>query len=514
MLRSYIILCMALLFFPGKGRAQESAATFQRKAAFAGTFYPAEKADLESRLKELFSSAGRAVPAGEIESRDANVQTIIVPHAGYDYSGKVAAAAYQNISKSASYKNIFIITTTHRQQFNGISVCQAGSYSTPLGKVQVNRQIAATLINQSPNILYRPEAHEREQGIEVQLPFIQYHFNSLAPVIPIVMGSSSLESARDLAAALLPWFTTENLFIISADFSRYPSYANAMRIDQITADAVMTGNPERFYNALQELSKQEVKGLSTPSGDWSSIMTLLYMAHREQNLIFKSLLYRNSGDSPLGDRQRVVGYWAIAGHQKAYQEKPTTLTQEEKTALLEISRATLESFIRDETIPEFQLESLTFTLKQPATALVSLYMGDRLRGRIEYLTPAIPLSAMVQEMTIASATLDNRFVPVEATELAYITVEISVLSTLQKVITLDEIDPDKHGIYLVKNEHTGLYLPGKAQMEHWSTEELLGHCSREKAGLGWEEWKDADIYIFEAISFSETDLNPSLSPAL
>jgi uncharacterized protein (TIGR00296 family) len=141
-------------------------------------------------------------------------------------------------------------------------------------------------------------------------------------------------------------------------------------------------------------------------------------------------------------------------------------------------------------------------------------MGDRLRGRIEYLTPAIPLSAMVQEMTIASATLDTRFAPVEATELEYIIVEISVLTTMKKVASLDEIDPLLHGIYLVKNDRSGLYLPGRAQQERWSIEELLGHCAREKAGLGWEEWKDADLYIFEAIRFSERDLNPSLAPAL
>jgi hypothetical protein len=503
MLRPLLIISAVLLFLPGIVTAQEPDAGLQREAAFAGTFYPSEKAALASQLQKLFRDAERALPPGETESLNEKVQTIIVPHAGYDYSGVVAAAGYLKIPKDASYKNIFIITTSHRQQFDGISVCQAGSYNTPLGKVQVNRQLAGTLIKQHPNILYRPEAHEREQGIEVQLPFIQYHFSSIPPVIPIVMGSSSLEDARDLATALLPWFTPENLFIISADFSRYPRYSDAKRIDQITADAVISGNPERFYNTLREASKQEVNGLSTPSGDWSSIMTLLYMSHRVEDLIFKSLLYRNSGDSPLGDRQRVVGYWAMAGHLKTHAETPFSLTKEEKTILLGISRATLESFIRTETIPELPYAYLTSALKQPATALVSLHLGDRLRGRIEYLTPEIPLSAMVQEMTVASATLDTRFAPVEATELSYITVEISVLSAMEKVTSVDEIDPLVHGIYLVKNDHSGLYLPGKAQEEHWSIEELLGHCAREKAGLGWEEWKDADLYIFEAISFSE-----------
>jgi len=514
MARPLLILYIALLIFPGKGIAQEAGAVLQRKAAFAGTFYPEQKAALESRLKDLFNDAARTSSHGTPEGQDIQVRSIIVPHAGYDYSGTVAAAGFLNIPKNASYKNIFIITTSHRQQFNGISVCQAGSYSTPLGKVQVNRKIAATLIKEHSSILYRPEAHEREQGIEVQLPFIQYHFNSAAPVIPIVMGSSSLESARDLATALLPWFTPENLFVISADFSRYPAYADAKRIDQTTADALISGNPERFYSTLRELSQQEGKSLSTPSGDWSSLMTLLYMSNNSMDLNFKPLLYRNSGDSPLGDRRRVVGYWAIAAYQKALEEKSITLNEEEKSLLLSISRSTLESYIHNESIPELPKANLTAALKQPASALVSLQLGNRLRGRIEYITPAIPLSAMVQEMTIASATLDQRFAPVEATELEYITIEISVLSALQKISSMDEIDTQKHGIYLVKDEYRGLYLPGKAQEENWSTEELLSHCSKEKAGLGWEDWKTADLYIFEAISFSEIDLNPSPSPAL
>lgn len=514
MFKRLVIIYTALLIFPVVAPAQKPDTGLQRKSAFAGTFYPSEKAALTSKLQKLFRDAERAVPHLKAEGLNDKVQTIIVPHAGYDYSGTVAAAGYLNIPASASYKNIFIITSSHRQQFEGISIDQAGSYSTPLGEVHINRQIAATLIKQHPSILYRPAAHEREQGIEVQLPFIQYHFSLTPPVIPIVMGSSSLESARDLATVLLPWFTGENLFIISADFSRYPSYSDAKRIDQSTADAIKSGNPERFYSTLRNLSKQEGSSLSTPSGDWSSIMTLLYMSYNGGFLNFKPCLYQNSGDSPLGDRRRVVGYWAISGNQIDQEERSSTLNDEEKNLLLSISRSTLESYVRDENIPELSNDKLSPTLKQPATALVSLYTGDRLRGRIEYITPAIPLGAMVQEMTIASATLDQRFAPVAATELGYITIEISLLSAIQKISSLDEIDPSKHGIYLVKDENRGLYLPGKALEQQWSTEELLSHCSKEKAGLGWEGWKDAELYIFEAISFSEADLNPSFSPAL
>ena len=514
MLRPLILLYSVLLFLPSFISAQENDTGLTRMPAFTGTFYPAGKAALNSALERLFSDAEQAAPEGDSALGTEKIQTIIVPHAGFDYSGLVSASGYQTIPKNSSYDNIFIITTSHREQFDGISVCLAGSYHTSLGELKVNRQLATRLIKEHPTILYRPEAHEREQGIEVQLPFIRYHFDSPPPIIPIVMGSSSLAAARDLATALLPWFTPENLFIISADFSRYPSYTEAKRIDHLTADAISSGNPERFYKALSDASRQKVSGLATPSGDWSSIMTLLYMADQGNNLIFKPLLYRNSGDSPLGDRQRVVGYWALAACLKTKLDSPLELTEEEKAILLGISRSTLESYIRNESIPELPGDKLPSILLRPASSVVGLHMGNKLRGRVEYLAPAIPLSAMVQEMTLASATLDHRFAPVEASDLEYITIEISIIFNKKKILGLDEIDMLKHGIYLVKNDHTGLYLPGKAAKENWTLEELLSNCARERAGLGWDEWKDSELYIFEAITFSETDLNPSPSPAL
>lgn len=509
-----ILVTAVLLFCFSSLKSQDRAAPERRAAAFAGTFYPAEKEALASQLKELFRDAAQAIPDRETDDSAGFVQTIIVPHAGYDYSGKVAAAGYLSMPKSAEYENIFIITTTHRQEFEGISICKAGSYSTPLGDVQVNRQIASTLIGQYPNIIYRPAAHEREQAIEVQLPFIQHHLHKTPPVVPIVIGSSSLESARELAAALMPWFTSKNLFIISADFSRYPSYKDAVSIDKSSAAAVKSGNPETFYNTLRSLSNKQAGNLSTPCGDWSAVMTLLYMSHHRNDVIFNPMLYRNSGDSPLGNRKRVVGYWAIKGEKKPQIEETLELTKEEKIVLLEMARSTLDSYLTNETIPEVTRKNLPPALKKSATILVSLYLGDKERGRLEILSPAMPLFAFAQEMTIASATLDDRFAPVELSELEYINIEISVLTSIQKIDSIAEIDPAKNGIYMVKDGQSGIYLPGRAILEGWSTEELLGHCAREKVALDWNDWKDAELYIFEAITFSEKELNPSLPAAL
>lgn len=492
------IIFITLLIFSSFSGAQELKPAVDRKPAFAGSFYPAQKSALESQLRLLFSEA-KPIEAGGL------VQTLIVPHAGYDYSGIVAASGYKSIPPGTHYDNIFIIATSHREHFNGVSVYSAGDYLTPLGKVKVNRELARELISGNKNFSYLPEAHDREHSIEVQIPYLQYHFDELPPIIPLVMGSSSVSTARDLAAALLPWFTPNNLFIISSDFSHYPAYQEAIEIDRITGESILTKDPEKFYNALRTNSKNSVSNLSTPSCGWSSIMTMLYMADKSENLEILPVLYRNSGDSRIGNKDRVVGYWAIAGSVRPEGDMPFVLSEKEKDKLLRISRATLESFIRTGELPEIDLSSLTPLLKKEAGAFVTLHMGGRLRGCIGNFTPTKPLYAVVEEMTLAAAINDSRFAQVEEPELEYIEIEISVLTPLQKINSIEEFELGRHGIYMVKDGQSGTFLPQVAEETGWTTEEFLGHCARDKAGIGWDDWKEADLYIYEAIIFSEKD---------
>ena len=232
-------------------------------------------------------------------------------------------------------------------------------------------------------------------------------------------------------------------------------------------------------------------------------MTMLYMADRKEEIEITPVLYRNSGDSPIGDKDRVVGYWAIAGYEKPPEALSYTLDDEEKLKLLEISRSTLETYMRSGTLAEVSSSGLTGILRQPAGAFVSLYMGGRLRGCIGNFTPDKALYMVVQEMTLAAALNDSRFAPVEASELEYISIEVSVLTPLQKIESVDEFQLGKHGIYMSKGGKSGTFLPQVAQSTAWTTEEFLGHCSREKAGLGYEGWKEADLYVYEAIVFGE-----------
>lgn len=476
--------------------AQDTAPALNRQPAFAGSFYPASPPKLQEDLDKYFAEA----ISKQLEGK---VRTLIVPHAGYDYSGVVAASGYKSIPRDAKYKNIFIIASSHREQFKGASVYAAGNYITPLGEARVNREIASQLIQSSKSISFNPKAHDREHSIEVQIPFIQYHFKEIPTIVPIVMGSSSLTAARDLATALVPWFTPENLFIISSDFSHYPSYKDAQRIDKLTADAILSKDPEVFYSALRKNSGEGVKNLATPSCGWSSIMTMLYMADRQEEIEISPLLYRNSGDVAIGDKDRVVGYWAIAGYDAAPKAISYALDEGEKNTLLAISRSTLETYLRSGTLAEVDKNLLTGTLRHPAGAFVSLYMGGRLRGCIGNFTPDKPLYMVVQEMTLAAALNDPRFAPVEASELEYISIEVSVLTPLQKISSIDEFELGKHGIYMSKGGKSGTFLPQVAQSAGWSTEEFLGHCAKDKAGIGYEGWKEADLFVYEALVFGE-----------
>jgi AmmeMemoRadiSam system protein B/AmmeMemoRadiSam system protein A len=489
--------CITAAFCCSQGvKAQDSGPAIDRQPAFAGSFYPASPRELREDLEDYFARA-------EAVRLDGRVRVLILPHAGYDYSGVVAASGYKSIPEETSYKNIFFIASSHREQFNGASVYAAGNYLTPLGEARVNREIASQLIQSDKNIRYLPRAHDREHSIEVQIPFIQYHFKETPDIVPIVMGTSSLAASRDLAAALLPWFTPENLFIISSDFSHYPSYKDAQRIDRLTGEAILTKDPQVFYSTLQKNSAEGVRNLATPSCGWSSIMTLLYMADRKEEIEMSPILYRNSGDSPIGDKDRVVGYWAIAGFEKPPAAISYDLEADDREKLLAISRATLESYLRSGTLAEVDQSELSGKLRQPAGAFVSLYMGGRLRGCIGNFTPDKPLYMVVQEMTLAAALNDRRFAPVEASELEYISIEISVLTPLHKITSIDEFQLGKHGIYMTKGGKSGTFLPQVAQSTGWSKEEFLGRCARDKAGLGFEEWKEADLYVYEAIVFGE-----------
>lgn len=311
-----------------------------REAQFAGQFYPGNKNALTQQLAELFEQA-KEINTDSAQKR--TLQALIVPHAGYIFSGVVAAAAYCQIPENAVYKRIFVLASSHRYSFNGAAVFCTGNYKTPLGEIKVDTQFSKELLNSSDLFTEYNEAHENEHSLEVQLPFLQHQLGSNFLLVPIILGTHEPETCKKIARELQPFFTDENLWIISSDFSHYPDYENAGVVDELTATAICSNKPEKLQTILKENRKLNISNLATSLCGWTSVLTLLNITETRE-FEFEKILYQNSGDAKdYGSKNRVVGYWAIAVYRK---ENAFIISREEKKELLEKARNSISVFVR------------------------------------------------------------------------------------------------------------------------------------------------------------------------
>lgn len=179
------------------------------------------------------------------------------------------------------------------------------------------------------------------------------------------------------------------------------------------------------------------------------------------------------------------------------------LNNYDKTILLEIARNTINEYIRNDKIITIEENELSSLLKTKCGAFVTLHKNNMLRGCIGRFGETEPLFSIVQEMAISACSKDPRFPKVRKDELKQLNIEISVLTPLTKIESIKDFVLKKHGIYIKKGNLSGTFLPQVANETEWTKEEFLGHCSRDKVGIGWEGWKNAELYIYEAIIFSE-----------
>ncbi|MBU8892371.1 MAG: AmmeMemoRadiSam system protein B [Bacteroidales bacterium] len=472
-----------------------------REPVVAGSFYPENPAQLKTYLESLFAQS-------EYVKTYDNVLAVIVPHAGYVYSGKVAASGYNQIDPDKEYDNIFIIASSHRVMFNGASVYNLGDYITPLGKVAVNKELADKLIRENEIFVFNQDAHAAEHSLEVQLPFLQYKMNKDFQIVPIVTGTQTLGEIKKLAEVLLPYFNENNLFIVSTDFSHYPDYNNALIADKKTGDAILSNSVVNVINAINWNGSANFENLVTSLCGWPSVLTLLNITEKNPDIQVIHVDYQNSGDVS-GDKSRVVGYHSIVFAKKKTQNMSQTkfiLSDHEKQNLLEIARTTIVEYLEKGKTPVIDKSLITKAMETKCGAFVTLHKKGELRGCIGRFVADEPLYIIVQKMAVAAATEDSRFTVVKNEEMHDIDLEISVLTPLEKIESVDEIEMGRHGIYIKKGFSSGTFLPQVAIETGWTKEEFLGYCARNKAGIGWEGWKEADIYIYEALIFGEKEI--------
>ncbi len=524
-----------------------------RQPIVAGSFYPSSEVKLRGDLAGYFASFSDP-------DHNSVIRAIIVPHAGYVYSGQTAAAGFAAIPPGTEYDNIFLIGVSHRYTYEGAAIFSSGNMVTPLGTLKVNQELGEQLKSASRWFISRDDAHRPEHSLEVQLPFIQYHFKTTPPVVPILIGTRSTNILRSLATTLRPWFNERNLFIISSDFSHYPSYEDARRVDRLSSDAIVKGDPAGFLRTIRHIESSGTANLATAMCGWPAGLVLLYLSEKSEGLQYRNVEYTNSGDAPIGSRDEVVGYNAIILEQRlpvtnisdipprgpyaspeiSRREKggaftngetftngelfsneapfttgealtpgePFTLTSAERKTLIGIARESIFSQLNSRKPVPVADARLTERLREPLGAFVTITKKGDLRGCIGRFSSTEPLWLVVSTMASEAAFSDPRFTPLKKSEFPSVRIEISVLGPMQKVDDINMIRLGEHGIYIRKGLRTGTFLPQVARERNWSREEFLGYCARDKAGIGWDGWRDKDteIFVYEAFVFGEEDL--------
>lgn len=465
-----------------------------REPVFAGSWYPGNPEVLSRDIQRYLEGAKKEKVGGEVVA-------LISPHAGYMYSGQVAAYAYR-LLEGKRFDSVVVVAPSHQALFKGASLYDRGGYKTPLGVVPIDVELAKKMMEKRKEIHFLPEAHSQEHSLEIQIPFLQVVLKTFK-LIPIVMEPYwSWETCQYLASAIAETVKGKNVLLVaSSDLSHFHSYEEAVKLDQIVLDHIDRFDPEGLNRDLRN-----GRGEACGGGPILSIMLAAKALGANKGKVLK---YLNSGDVT-GDRSRVVGYGAgvfykTAGEKEKMKEEKKIgvdlgLNEEEKKALHHIARTVIENKARGKTVPEFKIESPI--LKENRGAFVTIHQRGQLRGCIGYIEGQGPLHKTIEEMAEAAAFRDPRFTPVKEKELPELELEISVLTPLKRIQDVNEIQVGKHGIYIKKGWYSGLLLPQVATEYGWNRQTFLEHTCQ-KAGLPSNAWKDKDIeiYIFSADIF-------------
>jgi len=401
-----------------------------RPAAVAGTFYPGNARALTDEVDQLLGGAEALAP------RIGFPKVIVVPHAGYIYSGGVAASAYDAVRPARGIvRRVVLLGPVHRVPVRGLAVTSDEAFATPLGSIPVDREALASL-KDLPQVVTSDAAHAMEHSLEVQLPFLQKTLGSFK-LVPFAVGTATIAEVAQVIERL--WGGPETLIVISTDLSHYHDYAAARRIDGATLSKIAA--------FATDLNHEEACGATPLNG-------LLHVS-KKRNLSLKLLAACNSGDTA-GGRDRVVGYSSFG----LYERAEPALDDVGRT-LIAIARNAIEKNLRNE--KELNVDAPW--LGQCGATFVTLTRDGQLRGCIGSLEPTRPLGVDVAENARGAAFRDPRFPALAADEWPRCRVEVSLLSAPKRIEfageadLLAQLEPGVDGVILECDNRRATFLP-------------------------------------------------------
>ena len=479
-----------------------------RPPAVAGQFYPdaadALKTAVQAFLRDAVPRAAKKTIA------------LVVPHAGYIYSGQIAADGFKQV-EGESYEVVVVLGTNHTMpDFHKISVYNGRGFRTPLGVAEIDREIAAALLKGDADCVTDERVHANEHSIEVELPFIQVLFPA-ARIVPVIVGLPEPALCARFGEALAKVLKNRRALIVaSSDLSHYPTAAAAEGLDREMLAAIASLDGESVRSAIEANMRRPVAGLVTGACGEAPILSAIEAAKRLGAKSGSVVSYAHSGQTALGDQSRVVGYGAVvmtaekapARVRKKGREPPysDSFSEPERRALLAFAWESMSRAVSTQTAP--LARGFGENLEQKRGVFVTLKERGELRGCIGQTEPVMPLSQAVGAMAIRAAFFDPRFRPVSPRELPEIDIEISVLTRLKPVPRAADIVVGKDGVLLTKGEASALFLPQVAVEQHWGLAAMLDNLCR-KAGLEEACWREgARFSTFRAISFGERAHGP------
>lgn len=478
-----------------------------REPAVAGRFYPADPIRLEAAVRGFL---GDALPAGGEPTI-----AIVVPHAGYIYSGQIAADGYRR-AMSGTYDLVVILGTNHTAPgFRGVSIHEGPGFRTPLGVAPIDTALAAELIAADPEFVFDPEVHALEHSIEVQVPFVQIAFPGTR-ILPVIVGRPDPGLCERFGRALAKAVGRRRVLVVaSSDLSHYPAHDDASATDAAVLAAVARIDAPALRRAIETERAKGIPRLETCACGEAPILTAIAAAKALGATRGVVLSYANSGDTPVGDLDRVVGYGAVAfGRGPAGQDVSAltplaaapvdaSLHLADKRALLDFARRSIERYLTTGTAP--LARGLPPTLARKQGVFVTLWKAGKLRGCIGHTAEDLPLGQVTGMMALRAAFADARFSPIEPSEIGEIDIEVSVLGPLVRIASPEAITIGEDGVVMRKAGRSAVFLPEVPVEQGWDWAELLEHLCA-KAGLPEGSWRDGgEFFTFHSVRFRESD---------
>lgn len=491
----------------------------KRAAAVAGQFYPRHRQELESELNRcLGPRPARTVPAA------ASVRALIVPHAGYQFSGPTAGRGYAALQDTEAVERVVVLAPTHRVPFRGVSVGDYAAYSTPLGDIQVDAAACRDLTAASPLVSNRRDAHVTEHALEVQLPFLQTVLHGFS-LVPVVCGDLDQVDMEALAAVLVPRFwRADTLWIVSTDFTHFGRAFGYVPFRREVPERLR----ELDTGAVERILEQDVGGFLDYVGSTGAticgrvpIGLLLAVLQASGRRWQTSLLHYTTSGEITGDYEHTVSYAALAVATPAATADAAdpgsggaalALSDADKTQLLQLARTGIAAALagRDPEPPSASL--LSPSLQAERACFVTLYCDGDLRGCIGALEASEPLFLNVLRNARSAAFSDSRFLPLTTAEFARTTIDVSVLTPLRPIAQVTEFQVGRHGIVMEKGRRRAVFLPQVAPEQGWDRDTTLDFLAR-KAGLDAGAWRrGAHFRVFEAVVFGEMEFGPGPGP--